>query len=462
MPARHPGRRADGSHPRGGGFVGPSSRRRRLPERPDGGPIGSVRRVSRFYATTPIYYVNAEPHIGHAYSTIVGDAVTRWHRLLGQDVKFLTGTDEHGLKIQQAAAAAGLDPKAFADGIAPRFADAWASLDVANDDFIRTTEPRHYTAVAELLQRCYDAGDIELDHYRGKYCVRCEAYYTDDDLLPWRARHSRCGPRPVSDPQDTGRPARGGELLLPPVALRGTPARLVRRPPRRHRPRVPRQRGPRPDPLGPQGLLDQPHQPHVGHPAAVGPEARRLRLVRRPHQLHQRRRVRPRRRRVRRVVAGRPPRHRQGHHPLPLRLLAGDADVGRPRTAPALRGRWLAPRRQREDVEVDRQRGRPARHGRHRRRRRPALLRARRHALWQRRRLHRRRPDRALQRRPRQQPRQPDVARRHGGRLEVRQARDRRRRPTARSPRRPPRQSPRPARRGTTWRPIAPSKRRGP
>lgn len=138
----------------------------------------------RFYATTPIYYVNDEPHIGHAYSTIVADAVSRWHRLLGQDVKFLTGTDEHGLKIQQAAAAAGMDPKTFADGIAPRFAEAWKSLDVANDDFIRTTEPRHYAAVGELLQRCYDAGDIELDYYRGKYCVRCEAYYTDEELLP--------------------------------------------------------------------------------------------------------------------------------------------------------------------------------------------------------------------------------------------------------------------------------------
>ncbi len=140
--------------------------------------------VSRFYATTPIYYVNDEPHIGHAYSTIVGDALTRWHRLLGDDVKFLTGTDEHGQKIQQAAAAAGLAPKEFADGIAPRFAAAWRGLDIANDDFIRTTEPRHYAAVTELLQRCYDAGDIELDYYRGKYCVRCEAYYTDDELLP--------------------------------------------------------------------------------------------------------------------------------------------------------------------------------------------------------------------------------------------------------------------------------------
>ena len=133
--------------------------------------------------TTPIYYVNAEPHLGHAYTTIVGDALTRWHRLLGDDVLYLTGTDEHGLKIRQAADAAGLSPQEFCDSIAPKFADAWSRLNIANDDFIRTTEPRHHAAVSEMLQRCYDAGDIELDTYSGKYCVACEEYYTDDELL---------------------------------------------------------------------------------------------------------------------------------------------------------------------------------------------------------------------------------------------------------------------------------------
>jgi methionyl-tRNA synthetase len=140
--------------------------------------------VTRFYATTPIYYVNAEPHLGHAYTTIVGDALTRWRRLLGDDVLFLTGTDEHGLNIQRAADAAGLAPQAFADSIAPKFAEAWKHLEIANDDFIRTTEPRHRAGVIELLQRCFDAGDLELDLYRGKYCVRCEEYYADDELLP--------------------------------------------------------------------------------------------------------------------------------------------------------------------------------------------------------------------------------------------------------------------------------------
>ncbi|MFM8484165.1 MAG: class I tRNA ligase family protein, partial [Actinomycetota bacterium] len=135
-----------------------------------------------FYATTPIYYVNAKPHLGHAYTTIVGDALVRWHRLLGERVHFLTGTDEHGLKIQQAADAAGMDPQSFADSIAPLFADAWRRLDISNDDFIRTTETRHRIGVQKLLQACYDNGDIELDTYRGLYCVACEAYYVDDDL----------------------------------------------------------------------------------------------------------------------------------------------------------------------------------------------------------------------------------------------------------------------------------------
>ena len=139
--------------------------------------------VSRFYLTTPIYYVNAEPHLGHAYTTIVGDALARWHRLLGDDVKYLTGTDEHGLKIQQAAEAAGVSPQEFTDDIAPKFAAAWERLNISNDDFIRTTEPRHKAAVGELLQRCFDAGDIELDTFAGKYCVACEEYYADDELI---------------------------------------------------------------------------------------------------------------------------------------------------------------------------------------------------------------------------------------------------------------------------------------
>ena len=138
--------------------------------------------VPNFAATTPIYYVTAKPHLGHAYTTIVTDAVCRWHRLCGDNVHLLTGTDEHGLKVQQYADAAGKTPHEFVDEIAPLYADAWKRLDVKYDDFIRTTEERHKVGVRKLLQACYDAGDIELDVYKGRYCVACEAYYTDEEL----------------------------------------------------------------------------------------------------------------------------------------------------------------------------------------------------------------------------------------------------------------------------------------
>ena len=138
--------------------------------------------MPNFAATTPIYYVTAKPHLGHAYTTIVTDAVCRWHRLRGDDVHLLTGTDEHGLKVQQYADAAGKTPTEFVDEIAPLYADAWRLLDVKYDDFIRTTEERHKVGVRKLLQACYDAGDIELDVYKGRYCVACEAYYTEEEL----------------------------------------------------------------------------------------------------------------------------------------------------------------------------------------------------------------------------------------------------------------------------------------
>ena len=139
--------------------------------------------MARFYATTPIYYVNDVPHIGHAYTTVIADAVCRWHRLLGDDVFFLTGTDEHGLKIQRAAESRGLAPKEMADRTSERFKEAWRLLDIAYDDFIRTTEPRHHRAVRQLLQAVYDRGDIELGTYEGLYCVSCEAYYVEADLV---------------------------------------------------------------------------------------------------------------------------------------------------------------------------------------------------------------------------------------------------------------------------------------
>ena len=137
--------------------------------------------MTRLYVTTPIYYVNDAPHIGHAYTTVTGDALCRWRRLHGDDVFFLTGTDEHGLKMLRAAEAQGISPRELADRNSARFKAAWDELDIAYDQFIRTTEERHYASVRRFLQRVYDAGDIELRTYEGLYCVACEGYYTEDE-----------------------------------------------------------------------------------------------------------------------------------------------------------------------------------------------------------------------------------------------------------------------------------------
>ena len=138
----------------------------------------------RFYVTTPIYYVNDAPHVGHAYTTVAADALARWHRLTGDDVFFLTGTDEHGLKVQRSAEAAGRSPQEQADVNAAHFAEAWKLLDISHDDFIRTSEPRHHRAVQALLQQVYDRGYIYESDYSGLYCVSCEEYYTEDELDP--------------------------------------------------------------------------------------------------------------------------------------------------------------------------------------------------------------------------------------------------------------------------------------
>jgi methionyl-tRNA synthetase len=135
------------------------------------------------YITTPIYYPNDRPHLGTAYTTVVADAVARYWRLKGEEVYSLTGTDEHGLKVARAAEEKGMRPQEWVDHIVERFYEAWDLLDVAYDDFIRTTEPRHEGAVRSLLQVIYDAGDIYEAHYEGPYCVSCEVYYTEDELV---------------------------------------------------------------------------------------------------------------------------------------------------------------------------------------------------------------------------------------------------------------------------------------
>ncbi|NKB68832.1 MAG: methionine--tRNA ligase [Candidatus Latescibacteria bacterium] len=136
-----------------------------------------------FYVTTPIYYVNAEPHIGHAYTTVIADFLARFNRLDGRDTYSLTGTDEHGEKIFQAAAQAGVGPQELVDRISRRFSDAWELLDIDYSDFIRTTQERHKKVVRQVLQKVYDKGDIYFGEYGGLYCVGCERFLTDKELI---------------------------------------------------------------------------------------------------------------------------------------------------------------------------------------------------------------------------------------------------------------------------------------
>jgi methionyl-tRNA synthetase len=135
-----------------------------------------------FYVTTPIYYVNDKPHIGHAYTTTAADVVSRFHRQLGDEVFFLTGTDEHGTKVEQAALERGVPPKQHADENADKFKDVARKVDATNSFFIRTTDPEHERFVQEFVQRSYDAGDIYQHAYSGLYCPACEAYYNEDQL----------------------------------------------------------------------------------------------------------------------------------------------------------------------------------------------------------------------------------------------------------------------------------------
>ena len=134
-----------------------------------------------FYVTTPIYYVNDKPHIGHAYTTILADVLSRYHRNKGRDVFFLTGLDEHGQKVQQAAEERGVEPKIHCDEMAPRFIELWDELHIQYDDFIRTTEKRHMDVVQNILQKVYDKGDIYEDNYEGLYSVSEERFITEKE-----------------------------------------------------------------------------------------------------------------------------------------------------------------------------------------------------------------------------------------------------------------------------------------
>jgi methionyl-tRNA synthetase len=138
----------------------------------------------KFYITTAIDYANGAPHLGHALEKIGADVLARYHRLLGKDVHFVIGMDEHGQKVFRSADAAGVSPQEWVDSVAEDFLDAWEILDISYDDFIRTSQGRHHRTVQEIIRRMTEHGDLYLGKYRGFYCVGCEGYKTEDELVP--------------------------------------------------------------------------------------------------------------------------------------------------------------------------------------------------------------------------------------------------------------------------------------
>ncbi len=152
-----------------------------------------------FYITTPIYYVNARPHLGHAYTTIVADVAARFNAMRGKETFFLTGTDEHGDKIVRAAEKEGLTPKTYVDRISALFQKLWPELNITNNRFIRTTDPTHMAVVNQILQKIYDAGDIYFSEYTGLYCVGCERFYTERELVDGKCPDHQTKPNEISE-----------------------------------------------------------------------------------------------------------------------------------------------------------------------------------------------------------------------------------------------------------------------
>jgi methionyl-tRNA synthetase len=158
-----------------------------------------VRDDKKFYITAAIDYANGPPHMGHAIEKIGIDAMARYRRQQGVEVHFLIGMDEHGLKVLQSADAAGVSPQEWVDGIAARFRQTWSSLGISNDDFIRTTEARHRPAVEEMIRRIDASGDLYRGRYEGNYCVGCEAFKREDELVQQEGQPARCPMHPTRD-----------------------------------------------------------------------------------------------------------------------------------------------------------------------------------------------------------------------------------------------------------------------
>ena len=155
--------------------------------------------MSKFYVTTPIYYINGEPHIGSAYPTLAADVLARYHRLKGDEVMFLTGSDEHGAKMAETAEKAGKTPQEFCDKMAAKFMECWDELDISNDDFIRTTSDRHKAGVIKFIEKLKEADAIYEGEYEGLYCQGCEAFLTERDLVNGECPIHRAKPQAISE-----------------------------------------------------------------------------------------------------------------------------------------------------------------------------------------------------------------------------------------------------------------------
>jgi len=181
--------------------------------------------IEPLYVTTPLFYVNAEPHLGHTYATLLGDVLARFWRARGRPVFTLTGTDEHGDKIAQAAAAAGVEPKTHADRVSALFRSTWEAMDFRYDHFIRTTDPYHVAFVRRVLERIHAQGDIYFSSYRGLYCFGCERFYQDRELVDGRCPDHRVAPTEIAEENYFFRMQAYQERLV--AALEAEPERIT-------------------------------------------------------------------------------------------------------------------------------------------------------------------------------------------------------------------------------------------
>ena len=282
--------------------------------------------MSSFFLTTAIDFVNSRPHLGTAYEKVTADVIARYHRLKGDDTWFLMGNDEHSQNVFRRAQEQGKDPLAYCDEMEHVFREVWRGLDISFDDFIRTTDQkRHFPAVQKLVQACLDNGDVYEGTYEGPV------------LRQLRGVQAGEGPRrrPVPDSQDQAGVDPREELVLPALEVPAAAPEVLRRTPVVHRAGGAAQRGAAAGRGRPRRSLHQPRRAIVGHSAAERPEERRVRVVRRAHQLRGCRWLRLERGAVREAVAGGPPHRGEGHHAVPLRHLARHADECRRGAAPA-------------------------------------------------------------------------------------------------------------------------------